>query len=95
MADVVVTDALEELVADLGVIVDGFKGASELQDDHKGRWGQHNANLTMGDFAHNWQHRRKNLVEKLEGLRTQVEAVAVEWARVDEELAGSLGEGER
>ena len=35
-------------------LISEFEGALDFQNDDKGLWGQHNANLSMGDFADNW-----------------------------------------
>ncbi|MBD7920240.1 hypothetical protein H9657_18360 [Cellulomonas sp. Sa3CUA2] len=90
MPDLVVTDDLEKLADELTEIISAFKDATNLEDSCDGVWGQHNANLSMGDFADNWQHRRKDLVEKLEGFQKAVAELAEAWADTDRQLAASL-----
>jgi len=92
MADLVVTDDLEKLADELTAIVAAFKDATALEDRCDGVWGQHNANLSMGDFADNWQHRRKDLVKKLEEFQKDVQDLAAAWADTDRQLAASMGE---
>jgi len=92
MADLVVTDDLERLAEELTAIIAAFNDATKLEDHCDGVWGQHNANLSMGDFADNWQHRRKNLVEKLEEFQQAVDELAQAWADTDRQLADTMKE---
>jgi len=87
MADLVIKDDIVTLAADLDALISEFEGASGLQDECKGRWGQNNANLSMGDFAHNWKERRANLVKKLQQLSKDVAGVGEGWRETDAELA--------
>lgn len=90
MADLVVKDDIVSLVADLEALITAFEGATRYQDDCKGLWGQHNANLSMGDFAHNWKINREDIVESMDGLRERLQSIAENWAEVDAEMARSL-----
>lgn len=90
MADLVVKDDIESLVSDLDALVTAFSGATGYQDECKGLWGQHNANLSMGDFAHNWELNRKDMVESMEKLRDRLRSVAETWSEVDQEMTRSL-----
>lgn len=93
MADLVVTDDLEQLADELAAIVEAFNDATSLEDYCDDAWGQHNANLSMMDFADNWQRRRENLVKKLEELQKEVARTAETFATFDRDLADTL-EGE-
>lgn len=92
MADLVVTDDLEQLASELTAIIEAFTGATKLEDFCDDAWGQYNANLSMMDFADNWQYRRKDLVKKLEEFQKAVEGLAEAWAQTDRDLADSMGE---
>jgi hypothetical protein len=91
MADLVVTD-LAELVTDLDVLISEFEGALDLEDDSDDIWGQHNANLSMGDFADNWTKHRDDMVEAMKKFREKVSQTNDKWAKADQELSASLTE---
>lgn len=90
MADLVVKDDIVSLVSDLDALITAFEGATKYQDDVKGLWGQLNANLSMGDFAHNWNINREDMVESMQELRERLQGIAENWAEVDAEMARSL-----
>lgn len=94
MADLVV-EGLAELLADIKTLIAEFEGAMDLQDSMKGQWGQHNANLSMGDFAWNWATSRKKMVEDLEGLRDKIEGADQAWTDAELELFKSLKEARK
>jgi hypothetical protein len=89
MADLVVKD-LAALVADLDVLISEFEGALDLENDNDDIWGQHNANLSMGDFADNWTSHRNGMVEAMKKFREKVRQVNDAWAEADRELSTSL-----
>ena len=89
MADLVVKD-LEGLVSDLNELISQFEGALDFQNDYKGIWGQHNANLSMGDFADNWTIHRNKMVEDMKSLRDKVTKVNEAWTKADQQLQQSL-----
>lgn len=91
MADLVVTD-LAALVTDLDHLISEFEGALDLEDDSDDIWGQHNANLSMGDFADNWTKHRNDMIEAMKKFREKVSQVNDAWAAADRELAESLAE---
>lgn len=90
MADLVVKDDIVSLVSDLDALVAAFEGATKYQDQCKELWGQGNANSSMGDFAHNWEINREDMVESMEKLRDRLRSIAEGWAEVDTEMARSL-----
>ncbi|MEY9847884.1 hypothetical protein [Streptacidiphilus sp. MAP5-3] len=89
MADVVVKD-LQALVSDLNDLIGQFEGALDFQNDDKGLWGQHNANLSMGDFAANWTIHRDAMVKDMKSLRDEVTKVDQAWAQSDTQLLQSF-----
>lgn len=89
MADLVVTD-LAALVADLDVLISEFEGALDLEDDSDDIWGQHNANLSMGDFADNWTSSRNDMVEAMKAFREKIRQVDEAWTEADRKLSESL-----
>jgi hypothetical protein len=89
MADVVVKD-LQALVSDLNDLIGQFEGALDFQNDDKGLWGQHNANLSMGDFAANWTIHRDAMVKAMKSLRDEVTKVDQAWAQSDTQLLQSF-----
>ena len=89
MADIVVKD-LQDLVNDLNELISQFEGALDFQNDDKGLWGQHNANLSMGDFADNWTVHRDAMVKDMKSLRDSVTKVDTAWAQGDTQLLQSL-----
>lgn len=91
MADLVVSD-LEGMVSDLTELIDQFEGALDFQNDDKGLWGQHNANLAMGDFAANWTINRDEMVKDMRGLRDKITQVNEAWEQEDQHLAQSLSD---
>jgi hypothetical protein len=89
MADIVVKD-LAGLVSDLKELKHQFEGALDFQNEQKGQWGQHNANLSMGDFADNWTGSRDKMVEAMEKFAEKVEGVDQAWAEAEKNLVESL-----
>ena len=89
MADIVVKD-LAGLVSDLKELVHQFAGALDFQNEQKGQWGQHNANLSMGDFADNWTGSRDKMVEAMEKFGEKVEGADQAWAEAEKNLVDSL-----
>jgi hypothetical protein len=89
MSDLKVRD-LQELVSHLNELIGQFEGALDFQDEDKGLWGQHNANLSMGDFADNWTVHRDEMIRDLKRLRDKVTKVNDSWAQVDQQLEQSL-----
>jgi hypothetical protein len=89
MADIVVKD-LAGLVSDLKELVHQFAGALDFQNEQKGQWGQHNANLSMGDFADNWTGSRDKMVEAMKEFGEKVDGVDQAWAEAEKNLVDSL-----
>ena len=89
MADIVVKD-LTDLVSDLKELKHQFEGALDFQNEQKGQWGQHNANLSMGDFADNWTGSRDKMVEAMEKFAEKVEGVDQAWGEAEKNLVESL-----
>ncbi|MDH6136879.1 hypothetical protein P3T37_006310 [Kitasatospora sp. MAA4] len=89
MADLVVKD-LQDLVNDLNSLIGQFEGALDFQNDDKGLWGQHNANLSMGDFADNWTVHRDAMVKDMKALRDKVTKVDAAWTQGDQQLLASF-----
>jgi predicted DNA-binding protein YlxM (UPF0122 family) len=85
MADLVVKD-LQDLVNDLNELISQFEGALDFQNDDKGKWGQLNANLSMGDFADNWTVHRDAMVKSMKALRDKVQKVDDAWSQADQQL---------
>jgi hypothetical protein len=92
MADLIVRDDLVSLVNDLNSLIGEFEGALDFQNDDKGLWGQHNANLSMGDFAANWRIHRDGMVKDMKTLRDSVDKVNQAWQQGDQQLADSLNQ---
>jgi hypothetical protein len=92
MADLVVKD-LQDLVSDLNELISQFEGALDFQNDDKGLWGQHNANLSMGDFADNWTVHRDAMVKDMKSLRDKVTKIDQSWAQADKQLLDSFKNG--
>jgi hypothetical protein len=92
MADLVVKD-LQQLVSDLNELIGQFEGALDFQNDDKGLWGQHNANLSMGDFAANWTIHRDAMVKDMKSLRDEVDKVDQAWAQSDQQMQDSFQNG--
>ena len=92
MADLIVRDDLVSLANDLSQLIGQFEGALDFQNDDKGLWGQHNANLSMGDFAANWTIHRNAMVKTMKTLLSDVQKVSQAWAQSDQQLAESLGQ---
>jgi hypothetical protein len=92
MADLVVKD-LQTLVGDLNELIGQFEGALDFQNDDKGLWGQHNANLSMGDFADNWTVHRDAMVKSMKSLRDKVSKVDDSWSQADQQLLDSFKDG--
>jgi hypothetical protein len=85
MADLVVKD-LQDLISDLNELIGQFEGALDFQNDDKGLWGQHNADLSMGDFAANWTIHRNTMVTDMKTLVSQVTKVDQAWTQSDTQL---------
>jgi hypothetical protein len=90
MADLVVKDDLASLADDLNSLISEFQNANSYQDGDKGKWGQLNANLSMGDFADNWKQHRDDMVKKMQSLLDSVNQVNQAWAQADQQLRDSL-----
>ena len=91
MADLVVKD-LQTLVSDLNELIGQFEGALDFQNDDKRLWGQHNANLSMGDFAANWTVHRDAMVKDMKSLRDKVGKVDDAWNQADQQLLATFEE---
>jgi len=91
MADLVVKD-LDDLAADLSELISQFEGALDLENDDSKIWGQHNANLSMGDFADNWTVHRDDMVKDMKKLRDKVKKVDEAWAEADRQLLETFEE---
>ncbi|MFI9102993.1 hypothetical protein ACIGXA_20965 [Streptomyces fildesensis] len=92
MADLVVKD-LKDLVSDLNELISQFEGALDFQNDDKGLWGQHNANLSMGDFADNWTVHRDAMVKDMKSLRDKVTKIDDAWSQADQQLLDTFQTG--
>ncbi|MEV6301351.1 hypothetical protein AB0M02_18220 [Actinoplanes sp. NPDC051861] len=92
MADIVVK-GLADLARNLSELISQFEGALDFQNEQKGRWGQLNANLSMGDFADNWTGSRDKMVEAMKEFRERIEAADQAWTEAELELFKSLEEG--
>jgi hypothetical protein len=92
MADIVVK-GLADLARDLSELISQFEGALNFQDEYKGRWGQLNANLSMGDFADNWTGSRDKMVEAMKKFRESIEGADQAWSDADLQMLKSLEEG--
>lgn len=92
MADLVVKSDLTDLAQELTWLVSEFKGALDLENDTARHWGQHHANLTMGDFADNWTAHRDEMVVDMEKLCDAVHKVADGWRENETGLYHSLPE---
>jgi hypothetical protein len=89
MADLKV-EGLQQLAADLDLLIGEFQGALDLQNERKGTWGQHNANLSMGDFADNWTGSRDKMVEAMKKFRDRVKGVDEAWTQAERDMLNSL-----
>jgi predicted DNA-binding protein YlxM (UPF0122 family) len=89
MADLVVKD-LDGLVSDLNELISQFEDALDLQNDEKGQWGQHNANLSMGDFADNWTVHRNKMVDAMKKFRDKVKELDEAWTEAEKQLTDSM-----
>lgn len=89
MADLVVKD-LGTLANDLGTLIGEFEGALDFQNDDKHKWGQWNANASMGDFADNWTCHRDDIVKAMKELKSKVEKADNAWASADKQMYDSL-----
>lgn len=92
MADLVVKD-LQALVSDLNELISQFEGALDFQNDDKGLWGQHNANLSMGDFADNWTVHRDAMVKDMKSLRDKVTKIDDAWSQGEQQLLDTFQTG--
>jgi len=92
MADLVVKD-LKDLVNDLNELISQFEGALDFQNDDKGLWGQHNANLSMGDFADNWTVHRDAMVKDMKSLRDKVTKIDDAWSQGEQQLMDTFQNG--
>ncbi len=91
MADLVVKD-LQDLVSALNELISQFEGALDFQNDDKGLWGQHNANLSMGDFADNWTVHRDAMVKDMKALRDKVSKIDDSWAQGEKQLMDTFNQ---
>ena len=90
MADLVVKDDLKILADDLHELISQFEGALDFQNDDKGKWGQLNANLSMGDFADNWTVHRNKMVKDMKSFRDKVVKVSDAWEQGEAQLLATL-----
>jgi hypothetical protein len=91
MADLVVKD-VDVLIGDLNELISQFEGALDFQNDEKGHWGQHNANLSMGDFADNWTIHRNKMVDAMKSFVKKLQEVDKDWHEAEQQLLASLEE---
>lgn len=93
MADLVVKD-LKELADDLTQLAGNFKAATDLQNESRDLWGQLNANLSMKDFAYNWEVHRSDMADKMSSFSEKVAKVDEEWTKADQKMKDSFKEND-
>lgn len=94
MADLVVK-GLADLARNISELISQFEGALDFENEMAKQWGQHNANLSMGDFADNWTGSRDKMVEAMKKFRERIESADEAWTEAENELYKSLLEGEK
>ncbi|WP_433389175.1 hypothetical protein [Micromonospora sp. KLBMP9576] len=92
MADIVVK-GLADLARNLSELISQFEGALDFENEYDKEWGQHNANLSMGDFADNWTGSRDKMVEAMKKFRKAIEGADQAWTDADLEMLKSLESG--
>lgn len=91
MGDVmIVSDVIARMRTDLGRV----RGAFEDANADSQRVAEDVGHSRLGDkvwnFAHNWDQRRKELVEQIVTVEGQLEQIEVAFGEVDIELSGTL-----
>lgn len=86
-------DLLDQLADDLKLIAREYANADEFSDDVADAVGHERLAERVREFSTKWNDRRKNMLEQVEALQGQVEAIRDAFAQVDDELLKALTEG--
>lgn len=84
------TQGLRDIASALTLIGHEFQDANENSDTLADAVGEHELASRVKDFAHNWDVRRKDFVDKISTLQKSVAEGAAELEKVDKQLADGL-----
>lgn len=88
-----VGDVIDHMRTDLARVRREFENANEYSGDVATATGHLYLGEKVYGFAHNWDHRRKELVEQLKTIEGNLDMIDTAFGDVDIELSSAL-EGE-
>jgi hypothetical protein len=92
MSDLVVeVDVIERMRGDLGRIRREFENANQNSESTAEAVGHPGLAEHVRNFAHNWDNRRRDLVEQIETIEGQLDNLQEQFDVTDRELASGLG----
>ncbi|HWH98096.1 MAG TPA: hypothetical protein VNS80_06990 [Pseudolysinimonas sp.] len=91
MGDVmIVSDVIARMRTDLGRVRREFENANANSERVAEDVGHPRLGEKVTNFAHNWDQRRKELVEQIETVEGQLSTIESAFGEVDIELSGTL-----
>lgn len=94
MSDLVITvDVIERMRGDLARIRREFENANRNSDSAADAVGHRGLADRVRNFAHNWDNRRRDLVEQIETIEEQLDNLQEQFDVTDRELAAGLEDG--
>lgn len=91
MGDVLIGfDVLSRMRTELSIVRREFENATANSENVAEDVGHPRLGEKVVNFAQNWDHRRKELVEQIETVEKNIDTIQQAFADVDIELAGYL-----
>jgi len=91
MTDLVIeVDVIERMRGDLARVRREFEHANQNSDDTADAVGHDHLADRVRNFAHNWDNRRRDLLEQIETIEGQLDNLQEQFDVTDRELASGL-----
>jgi|EndMetStandDraft_3_1072993.scaffolds.fasta_scaffold196479_3 hypothetical protein len=88
----IVGDVIEHMRTDLARVRLEFENANDYSQDAAIACGHMALGERVYDFAHNWDQRRKELVEQITTVENNLDMIDTAFGEVDIELSSALDE---
>ena len=92
MTDLIVTaDVIERMRADLSRLLNEFENANANSDSVADSVGHPHLADKVRNFAHNWDQRRKDLVDQIKTIEKNMAEIQKQFDIIDKQFADGLG----
>jgi len=92
MSDLIIeADVIERMRVDLGRLLKEFEDANANSDSVAESVGHPHLADKVRNFAHNWEHRRKDLIEQIRTIEKNLAEIQKQFDTVDKKFATGLG----